>query len=76
MRLQRYGQHYVLYDYPDYAPNAEAVYVRQASGLEAIDVVIEEYQDVFGKGNGADSFGYCDLIPLTVGTGEACPTRA
>ena len=41
IRLQRYGQHYALYDYPDYAPNAEAVYMRQASGFEAIDVVIE-----------------------------------
>ena len=36
MRLQWYGQRYVLYDYPDYVPNAEAVYVRQASGFEAI----------------------------------------
>ena len=76
MRLQWYGQRYVLYGYPDYAPNAEAVYVRQASGFEAIDVVIEEYQDIFGKGNGADSFGYYGLIPLTVGTGDARPTRA
>ena len=43
MRLQWYGQHYVLYDYPDYAPNAEAVCMRQVSGLEAVDLVIEEY---------------------------------
>ena len=57
-------------------PNAEAVYVRQASGFEAIDVVIEEYQAVFGKGNGVDSFGYCDLIALTVGMGDARPTGA
>ena len=75
MRQQWHGQRYVLYDYPDYGPNAETVYFRQASGFEAIDVVIEEYQDVFGKGNGADSFGYCDLIPFTIDTGDARPIR-
>ena len=31
MRLQWYGQRYVLYDYPDYAPNSETMYVRQAN---------------------------------------------
>ena len=49
--------------------------MHQACGFEAIDVVIEEYQDVFGKGNGADSFGYCDLIPFTIDTGDARPIR-
>ena len=67
-----------VWRYPDYVPNAEAVYVRQASGLEAIVMVTEEYQSVFGKGNGAGSFEYCDLIglPLTVDTRDARPTRA
>ena len=49
--------------------------MHQASGLETIDVVIEEYQDIFGKGNGAASFGYCDLIPFTIDTGDARPIR-
>ena len=73
--LQWYGQHYALKNYPDYAPNAEVLCVRQTGGHKAIDEVINEYKDVFSTKTGVDPEGYCDLIPFTIDTGDARPIR-
>lgn len=71
--LNWFGKDFVLHSYPDISPAVMNVglQVSETSGYACIDDILEQYYDVFCSKDAP--FGFCDLVPLTINTGDAAP---
>lgn len=68
-----FGHTFLLVNYPDYLPHIADIDLKGTTGYTCIDDVLTEYSDTFSYRNAA--LGRCDLIPLTIDTGNHPPIR-